>query len=113
MKKDPRFFLEDMIRSIDVIENEMGRIGFGEFEEDIKTQDAVIRRFAVIGEAANNIPKDLKEKHKHIEWRSIVDMRNFLLHEYFEIDLKLVWDTIKDDLPRLKRDLAKILKDSE
>ncbi len=111
MRKDPKIFLEDMIYSIGVIYNETDGLRFEDFKTDVKTQDAVIRRFAVIGEAANNLPKDLKESHEEIEWRKIIDMRNFLLHEYFDIDLRLVWDTVKGDLPKLKERLTKIYKE--
>ncbi|MCL4378950.1 MAG: DUF86 domain-containing protein [Candidatus Marsarchaeota archaeon] len=111
MRKDPKIFLTDMLYSIDEINREVGRMHLNDFKNDIKTQDAVIRRLAVIGEAANNIPKDLKEKHPEIEWRTIVDMRNFLVHEYFEIDMGVIWETIGADLPKLKTEITKILKE--
>ena len=74
-------------------------------------QDGVIRRFAVIGEAANKLSEDFKSEYKEIEWKNMVSMRNFLLHEYFNIDLDIVWDTIKLDLPKPKILLAKAMKE--
>ena len=112
MRKDPKIFLDDMIYSIERIEEMATGLSGKEFRCNMEKQDAIIRRLSVIGEATNNLPKDLKEKYTGIEWRKIINMRNFLIHEYFEIDLELVWDTVKDDLPKLRAELVKIRKES-
>ncbi len=106
---DPKNLLEDKIYSLERIEHVTKGMRQEGFADDINAQDVVIRRFAVIGEAANKLPKELKEKHPEVEWKDIIKMRNFLLHEYFDIDVRIVWDTIKEDLPRLKTKIAKIL----
>ncbi|MEM3820698.1 MAG: HepT-like ribonuclease domain-containing protein [Candidatus Micrarchaeaceae archaeon] len=83
------------------------------FAKNITVQDAVIRRFAVIGEAANALPKDFTAKHKEIEWKKIIGTGNFLVHEYFEIDMRVVWDTIKQDVPKLKAEVTKMLNKND
>lgn len=112
MKKDPKIFLDDIIYSVERIEEMAKNLSEEGFKHNMEKQDAIIRRLSVIGEDANNLPKDLKEKHAEIEWRKIVNMRNFLVHEYFEIDLELVWNTVKDDLPKLKAGITKMLKEN-
>lgn len=91
MTKDYRISLQDILFSIESIEKFTKGMSSGEFKQNLLVQDAVIRRFAVIGEAANKLPKEVKENHKEIEWKKIIGTRNFLLHEYFNIDLDILW----------------------
>ncbi|MEM3415900.1 MAG: DUF86 domain-containing protein [Candidatus Micrarchaeaceae archaeon] len=113
MRKDPKVLLQNMLYSIDRINDMTSGLSFEGFAKNITVQDAVIRRFAIIGEAANALPKDFTAKHKEIEWKKIIGMRNFLVHEYFEIDMRVVWDTIKQDIPKLKTEVTKMLKKND
>jgi uncharacterized protein with HEPN domain len=63
---------------------------------------ASIKQLEIIGEAANYISTDIKERYPDIEWRRIIALRNILIHEYFGVDAKIVWDIIKEDIPNLK-----------
>ncbi len=90
MKKDPKIFLIHIQESIKEIENHTKKITKRKFLKDVKTQDAVIRRIEMIGEAAKNLLHNFKKKDFKIEWREIVDMRNKLTHEYFGVDLNIV-----------------------
>ena len=83
------------------------------FKESIPFQDAVIRRLSIIGEASKNVPKELKDKHRDINWKNIAGMRDLIVHEYFDMDLDLVWNTIKIDLPVLKKTVTEMLKESK
>ncbi|MCL5099688.1 MAG: DUF86 domain-containing protein [Candidatus Marsarchaeota archaeon] len=112
MKKDPKILLGDMLYSIERINKMTLNMSFDDFSKDLTKQDAVIRRLAVIGEAANSLPKDFTERHKGVEWRGVIGMRNFLVHEYFEIDMEVVWNTIEKDIPKLKAEISKILKEA-
>jgi uncharacterized protein with HEPN domain len=67
----------------------------------------------VIGEAVKNIPDDVKIKHPHVEWKSAARMRDRLIHEYFGVSFPIVWETVKHDLPSLKRTVATILKETQ
>jgi len=71
------------------------------YEQDIKTRHAVERNFEIIGEAASRIPNEFKILNPQIEWRIIKDFRNFIIHDYFGINNKIVWDTIQFRLPDL------------
>ncbi len=83
------------------------------FKESIPFQDAVIRRLSIIGEVSKNVTKELKDKHRDINWKNIAGMRDLIVHEYFGMDLDLVWNTIKIDLPVLKKTVTEMLKESK
>jgi len=68
----------------------------------------VIRNLEIIGEAAKNIPKEFRSKHGEIEWNKISGLRDILIHEYFGVDLDILWDIIQNKLPDLKRKISKI-----
>lgn len=72
-----------------------------DFLADVKSQDAVIRRFIVIGEAARRISPEVRDRHPQLPWSEMVSMRNLVVHEYDDIDLPILWDTATRDLPKL------------
>lgn len=109
MQKDNHIFLQHILESIDLIEKHTKGIKKEDFQKSWPLVDASIRRIEIIGEAANKITPDFKNKHKEIPWRDIVGMRNVLIHEYFDIDETEVWKTIKKDLPALKKLIKKII----
>ncbi|UOY05912.1 DUF86 domain-containing protein [Muricauda sp. SCSIO 64092] len=83
---------------------------FEDFEKDEKTVDAVIRNFEIIGEAANRLDDTYKSDNPEIEWDRMRGFRNRIIHEYFGIDLEIVWQIIEDDLELLIESLAEKLK---
>ena len=113
MTKDTKIFLNDILYSIRRIEEMTKGMPEGGFRREVEKQDAIIRRLSVIGEASDNLPKEVRDAHNEIEWGKIIGMRNFLIHEYFEINLGLVWNTVRLDLPALKAKLEKMLKESD
>ena len=80
-----------------------------DFLKNVPMQDAVIRRIEIIGEAIRNLPPDLKDENKDVSWQDIMDMRNKIIHEYFGVDLELVWEVVKKDTPELKEKIEEIL----
>lgn len=109
MKKDPRIFLTHIFESIEAIEKYTKDFSKERFLKSSEIQDAVMRRFEIIGEAAKNIPDDFEELHPGVFWYQMKGMRNKLIHEYFAIDLDLIWDTVQKDLPQLKKQIEQIL----
>ncbi len=81
-----------------------------EFLKDSLTQDAVIRRIQVIGEAVKNIPREFTQQHPEVRWKDLAGMRDKLIHGYFGVDLNLVWDAIQKDFPKLKVEMNRIIK---
>lgn len=83
---------------------------FDQFAGDEWTVDAVLRNLTVIGEAARHVPDKICAEHPEVQWQDIRDMRNIVVHEYFGVDLSIVWSTIKEDLPTLITKLKPLLK---
>lgn len=111
MKKNADVFLKHILDSIGYINEYMEGKSEQEFLDSIETQDAVMRRLAVIGEASKNIPATLREKHARIDWKAIVGLKNVLVHEYFGIDMKVIWHIVKDEVPNLKSEILNMLKE--
>ncbi len=113
MKKDPKIFIDDIIESIEKIEKYTKGKTEDEFLDNDEIKDAVMRRLEIIGEAVKNIPDSFKNKHLEIPWKQIAGMRDILIHEYFGVIMERVWDTAKKDIPELKKQILKLLKDNK
>ncbi|WP_293286330.1 MULTISPECIES: DUF86 domain-containing protein [unclassified Allomuricauda] len=90
-----------MIESVQKIMTYTRDMSFDQFKSDSKTVDAVIRNFEVIGEAANRLTENYKNNNPEIEWSHLRGFRNRIVHEYFGIDLEIVWHIIEENLPEL------------
>jgi len=109
MKKNPKLFLEHILECIILIEEYTRDVTLEDFIESVGTQDLVIRRLEIIGEAVRSIPENIRKTHNHIPWKSIAGMRDKLIHEYFGVDLKLTWNVVVNELPELKKNITEIL----
>ena len=99
--RDYKLYIHDIIEASEKIINYVKDLNSEKFKEDTKTYDSVLHNLMVIGEAANKIPEDFKQKHLEIDWRAIIGMRNIIAHGYFTIDSDIIWDTIQKDIPEL------------
>jgi uncharacterized protein with HEPN domain len=104
-----RLYIEDILECIRKIGDYVNGMSFEEFSKDTKTVDAVVRNFEIIGEASSQLPKKVKDKYPHIEWRSMIDFRNVIIHEYFGIDLEITWNIIKTKLSPLEEKIKHLL----
>ncbi|MGC9060976.1 MAG: DUF86 domain-containing protein [Thermoplasmata archaeon] len=105
--------MEDIIESIELIESYVENMDFGDFKKDRKTVDAVVRNFEIIGEAARNIPDNIKAKYTDIDWKGMIGLRNRIAHGYFGISITIIWEILKRELPPLKEKMKQILEKGE
>lgn len=108
--RDISLYLQDILDAMLAIEQFVEGISFDEFKTDDKTSSAVIRKFEIIGEAAKQIPEEIRNKYPLIPWKEMAGMRDRLIHFYFGIKYELVWYTIKDVIPQVKPTIQEILK---
>jgi uncharacterized protein with HEPN domain len=107
--KNNLFYFNHIAEAVASIEKFIGDADYNGFQTNKMMVDAVIRELGIIGEAANNIGLEFRALHPEIPWDKMIDMRNFLIHEYFGVRADIVWDTVKNDLPELKQIISKIL----
>ena len=110
MKKEPLIFIEHIKDAIEKIEMFMKGISKENFHKNIQLQDALVRRIEIIGEAVKNLPKNFKDDHLDIPWIKIAGMRDKLTHNYFGVDLEIVWKTVNKDIPILKKYIQSTLE---
>lgn len=109
MPRDFKVYLEDILECIEKIKRYVAGQSFESFAKDEKTIDAVIRNLEIIGEAARNVPKDTRNQHQEIKWRRIIGLRNILIHEYYSLTLKIIWDIVQNELHVLHEQIRQIL----
>jgi len=110
LEKDYKAYLSHIFESIISIENYTEDMSFEEFEKDKKTIDAVIRNLEIIGEASSKLSKEFRERYPEVPWKSIIGLRNILIHDYLGVDIVAVWGNIKQELPSLKEQIKSILE---
>ena len=108
MQRDKAYLL-DILEAAKLVMSYVAKKNKEDFIKDIQCQDAVIRRLEIIGEATNNLSQEFRTKHTDIPWRDAIDMRNFLIHEYFGVRTRVVWDTCQEDLPLMKRLISNLV----
>jgi len=101
-------YLIDILESIQDIIDFTDGITIDQFSVDRKTVKAVTRCLEVIGEAANKIPNNIREKYPEVPWTEIIGMRNRLIHEYFGVDVNIIWQTIQEDIKPLYTSIKKL-----
>jgi uncharacterized protein with HEPN domain len=109
-KRGDKEFLLDIVEAIKRIETYTKELNYPDFLQKIETQDAVVRNFEIIGEAAKNVSKTVKAKYKDIQWKEIAGMRDKVIHFYFGVNWDIVWRAAKDNFPTFKEKIEGILK---
>ena len=106
-----KLYLVDIVEAADAIERFCREIKFDDFLRDELRQSAVLQKLIVIGEAAAHLPGEFQKRHPEIEWADIVGFRNIAVHEYFAVSWPIVWVTVNQEVPALRRQVAGILAD--
>jgi uncharacterized protein with HEPN domain len=110
-EKDYRDYIQDILNSIDESHEFVGGMTFDDFTKDRKTVNAVIRSLEVIGEASKNIPKGVRDQFPDVPWQKMTGMRDKLIHQYFGVDLEIVWKAVKEDLRPVRSSVVRVLKE--
>jgi uncharacterized protein with HEPN domain len=110
MKREYEDYLRDMLENAEKALSFVQGMDYDGFCTDDKAVYAVIRALEIIGEAARQIPENVRQSHLEIQWREIAAMRNKLTHEYFGVNTKVIWRTVHEDLPIIIPRLKKMLK---
>ena len=110
MSRDYLLYLEDILESCGKIERYTEQLSFDQFLEDRKTYDAVVLNLEIIGEAAKNVPEDVRLRYPDIEWRKIAGLRDVIAHEYFGIDDEILWDIIQNKIRSLQREVKRVVE---
>lgn len=109
-KQSTLVYLRDIDQAIEKIQSYTRAMSFEAFREDARTIDAVVRNIEIIGEAASHVPKEIQARYPVVPWKLIAGARNKMVHEYFGIDLEIVWKTVQEDLPILKEQISVAMK---
>jgi uncharacterized protein with HEPN domain len=110
--RDYGLYLKDILAAIKSIENFIAGMDLETFQVDDKTNSAVMRKLEIIGEAVKQVPDEIRQQYSQIPWKEMAGMRDKLIHFYFGVDYRLVWKTITERLPSIKRDIEKVLQNS-
>jgi uncharacterized protein with HEPN domain len=111
-KRSDSLYVRDIKEAIDAIFSYTRDSTLDDFQLDRMRYSAVIREFELIGEAVSNLSDNVKENYPHIAWQDIKDFRNLLIHEYFGVDLEIVWNIVRSDLPSLYEAIKRIDKET-
>ncbi len=104
-----RLFIEDILEAIEKIERYLEGLAYEAFVKNEMVVDAVIRNLEIIGEASRNIPEEVRDIYPDIPWKRMIGLRNIVVHEYFGVDLSIIWDIINRNLPETKPEITAML----
>ena len=110
MTRSTRHWLEDILEAAELLQQYTAGLSFDEFSYDVEKQDAVARRLEIIGQAVKELPQDLRDANPSVDWREIAGARDIVAHEYFRLDLGLVWGMVTKDVPQLAERVREILR---
>lgn len=110
-RRDCKMYIEDILSAINRIEKYINGLEYEEFIQNDMAVDAVIRNLEIIGEASKNVPENARSQYPNVPWKRMIGLRNIVIHEYFGVDLSIVWRIITKNIPEVKPLIEKILND--
>ena len=113
MRRDFRVYLEDILEAAAAAREFVTGMDKDDLGRDRRTRDAVVRNLEIVGEAVKRLPQQTKRDHPEVEWKKIAGLRDILVHDYFGIDMDIVWDVVQNKLPVLTEQIQRILDQSK
>ncbi|MBI5602597.1 MAG: DUF86 domain-containing protein [Deltaproteobacteria bacterium] len=111
MTRNYLLFVEDILEAIESIEKFIGEMDYVRFYKDDKTRSAVVWKIENIGEAAKNIPKQVRDKYRGLPWSDLAKIRDKVRHHYFGVDYEIVWEVIRKRFPAIKAEIERMIND--
>jgi len=108
-----KLYLDDVSEAIKRIERYAKEVTLEELKRDTLILDGIVRNLKIIGEAVKNIPGEIKEESPEVEWKKISGLRDILAHEYFGVDVEVVWDIVRNKLPIFKYQIKLISRNKK
>ena len=109
MPRDYKVYLDDVLTAAGKIRHFSEGHTRDSLAADEKTFDAVVRNLEIIGEAIKKVPDEVRKTHPEVEWQKIAGLRDILIHEYFGIDLEIIWDVVQNKIPDLEKQIKKLI----
>lgn len=113
MKRKTEDYLEDIIRECNYLMKRSKGLSYEQFTKNEDLTRAFVRSLEIIGEARRQIPVEIRRKYSQVQWRSIVGIRNILIHEYFGVNYEIIFKTVKERIPELGFVIKNILQEVE
>jgi uncharacterized protein with HEPN domain len=106
-------YVEDIADAMEKSEILLKGVTYDQFESDFRINFAVVRALEIVGEATKRLPMTLRDQYPNIPWKQMAGMRDRIIHGYDTVDLEIVWDVVKQDIPQIKPQIQQILRDYE
>ena len=113
MKKDDAVYLHHILDAIERIAGYVQGVSAKQFLENALIQDGVVHQLEIAGEASRNLSNEVRQKYSGVPWSQIIGLRNRIIHVYFNVNLRIVWEIVQNDLPLLKQQVGQILEEIE
>ena len=106
-------YIEDILDAMEKADTLLEGVDYEQFESDFRINYAVVRALEIVGEATKRLPDDLRQKYSEIPWKGMAGMRDRIIHAYDTVDMQIVWEVVKKDIPLIKPQIQQILEDFE